>query len=323
MAEGLRSGGGRASTRAGVGFALGAAAVSGFSVWLNGQVVSRVEVFGDPGTYTTAKNLVAGAVVAAFALVLTARRSPHGFALPRARRQLWALVAVAVVGGSVPFLLFFEGLARSGAPGDAQLLHKAGLLVFVAVLGPALLRERLGALQVGGVVLVLAGYWMLSSGPDGATLGAGALLVLAASLCWAVESVIDRWLLADVSVATVGTFRLFGGVLVLLAIGAFNGDTAGLAEIGVVGWAWASLTGVVLAAYVGLWLHGLRGAQAVDVTAILTLAAPITALVALLVDGVAAPDPVGLVVIGCGAAVVAAVASWSPRRAALQGSGGV
>ena len=52
------------TNRAGIGFALAAAVVSGFSVWLNGQVVTRVEVFGDPGTYTTAQNLVAGIVVA-------------------------------------------------------------------------------------------------------------------------------------------------------------------------------------------------------------------------------------------------------------------
>ena len=290
-------------------FALGAAVVSGFSVWLNGQVVSRVDVFGDPGTYTTAKNLVAGAVVVLVAVVATSARSAGGLRRPAGPQQWWGLAAVAVVGGAVPFLLFFEGLARSGAPADAQLVHKAGLLAFVVVLAPLVLRERLGWFQLAGVGLVMAGYWILSGDVGSLGLGAGLLLVLAASLCWATETVIDRWLLGGVTPVTVAVARLGAGSLVLLGIGLANGDTARLADLGATGWGWAALTGVVLAGYALLWLYGLANATAVDVTAVLTVAAPITAVIKVVVDGTPVPSPAGLVVVAAGAVLVAVVGS--------------
>lgn len=297
----------------GIGFAVAAAVVSGASVWLNGQVVTRVDVFGDPGTYTTAKNLVAGVVVLVLAVAATAARSRQGLVLPGRRSQWWGLAAVAVVGGSVPFLLFFEGLAASGAPADAQLVHKAGLLLFVAVLAPAVLRERLGPLQLTGVGVVLLGYWLLSGDVGGLTLGRGLLLVLAASLCWATETVLDRWLLAGLTPATVAVARLAAGSVVLLAVGVVNGDTARLAGLGAVGWGWAALTGVILALYAGCWLYALANARAVEVTAVLTLAVPITATIKLVVDGTPVPDPTGVVVVGVGAVVVVAAALLGTR----------
>jgi drug/metabolite transporter (DMT)-like permease len=300
------------TNRAGLGFALAAAVVSGFSVWLNGQVVSRVEVFGDPGTYTTAKNLVAGLVVVAIAGVATLAGSRAGLVRPAGRSHWIGLAAVAVVGGAIPFLLFFEGLAASGSPADAQLLHKAGLLAFVAVLAPSVLRERLGPPQLAGVGLVLLGYWILSGDLGSLGLGSGVLLVLAASACWAAESVIDRWLLADVTPATVAVARLGAGSVVLVVIGLVNGDTARLADLGTTGWAWAALTGLVLAGYAMLWLHGLANAQAVDVTAVLTLAAPITALVNVGIEGTPVPSPTGLVVVAAGGLLVAVAASMRP-----------
>ena len=49
---------------------------------------------------------------------------------------------VAVVGGSVPFVLFFEGLARAEAT-QAAFIQKT-LVVWVALLAVPLLHERLG-----------------------------------------------------------------------------------------------------------------------------------------------------------------------------------
>jgi drug/metabolite transporter (DMT)-like permease len=292
--------------RSGIAFALGAAAVSGGSVWLNGQVLARVPVLADPGTYTTAKNLVAGIVLASLALAASVRGSEAGLTRPSRAGQWWGLAAVAVVGGSVPFLLFFEGLAASGSPADAQLVHKAGLLVLVAVLARPVLRERLGSMQALGVAAVLLGYVMLSSDLDGIGAGRGLALVLAAAALWSVETVLDRRLLAGVNPATVAVARLVAGTMVLVAVGVVNGDTARLADLGASGWAWASLTGAVLALYTGLWLYALANARAVDVTAVLALAAPVTAVLALAVDGVALPDPAALAVLAAGALLVAA-----------------
>jgi drug/metabolite transporter (DMT)-like permease len=303
--------------RSGIGLALAAAAVSGGSVWLNGQVVTRVDTFGDPGTYTTAKNLVAGALILVVAVVATTTGSRQGLTRPTSRGHWVGLAVVALVGGALPFLLFFEGLAASGAPADAQLVHKAGLLAFVALLAPTVLRERLGSFQLAGVGGVLFGYWILSSDLGGLSLGRGLLLVLAASLCWSVESVINRWLLAELSPATVAVARLSAGSLVLVAIGLINGDTARLADLGAGAWGWVVLTGAVLAIYAALWLYALANAAVLDVTAVLTLAAPVTAIIAVVAEGSAVPNPVGLGVVACGAVVVALAAS---QRGASSGA---
>ena len=251
----------RSSRRVGVAWAVAAAVVSGGSVWLNAQVVGRVDLFGDPGSYTTAKNLVAGVIVLALASLATASRRPGRLVRPSQPVQWWALALVAVIGGALPFLLFFEGLAASGAPADAQLVHKAALLLFVVALAPVVLGERVGQLQLAGVAIVLVGYWLLAAGSQAPVLGRGLVLVSAAALCWAFESVLDRRLLADLTPSTVAVARLGAGSLVLVAIGVVNGDTARLARrLGVAGWSWVALTGAVLAIYVGCWLYALASA---------------------------------------------------------------
>ncbi len=299
------------SSSLGIVLALCAAVISGGAVWLNAQAVTKVKLFGDPGTYTTAKNLVAALVVIAVAAGAGSRWRPAAFSRPAGKVQWGALLVVSIIGGSVPFLLFFEGLAKLGKEGapDAQAVHKASLLVLVAILGPALLRERLGALQGVGLLLVTVGY--LSMGNDILGLAApGVLLVIGAGALWAVESVLDRWLLSDVSVATVAVARLGAGVVWLLLIGLFTGDTAGLGSIGATGWAWAGLTGLVLAAYVGFWLAALSEAQAVDVTAMLAFAVPVTAVVNIVASGTPMNPWYVLVLVIGGVAVVAAGA-WN------------
>jgi drug/metabolite transporter (DMT)-like permease len=299
------------SSATGLSLAVVAATISGGSVWLNAQVLTRVDACGEAVTYTTAKNLVAATVIVAVASLAGRRWREAGLSRPRGSGQWGALLLVSIIGGSVPFLLFFEGLARLGKEGavDAQAAHKASLLLLVAILGPALLREHLGPLQVGGVALVVVGY--LSMGSD--LLGAGSVglvLVVAAAALWALESIVDRWLLSDMSVATVATARLGVGAVWLVLIGVFTGDTAALGRVGVSGWAWAVLTGVVLAAYAGTWLAALSAAQAVDVTAVLALAVPVTSVVNRVAEGAPLSPWYELAPLVAGSLVVA-VAAWS------------
>jgi hypothetical protein len=87
---------------AGVVLAGATACVSGVAVFVNGYGVRRVP---DPTTYTTAKNLVAALALAVVLIVATTGRSTAGLALPRTNRRWWGLLAVGVLGGSVPFVL--------------------------------------------------------------------------------------------------------------------------------------------------------------------------------------------------------------------------
>ena len=124
---------------------------------------------------------------------------------------------VGVIGGSVPFLLFFEGLRRASSA-DAAFVHKT-LVVWVALLAVPLLGERVGALQWGAIGLLLLGQASLAGGvttPLHLPWGPGELLVLAATLCWSVETVLVRRLLADLTSWTVALARMGLGSVVLL-----------------------------------------------------------------------------------------------------------
>ena len=145
-------------TRAtGIALALAAALVSGVSIYVNGRAVRH---FADATVYTTAKNLVAGVLLVALAVVAG---SP-GATAPRAERptrgQWLALFSIGVVGGSVPFVLFFEGLARAEAT-QAAFIQKT-LVIWVALLAVPLLLERFGWPHLLAVCLLVAGQaWLV------------------------------------------------------------------------------------------------------------------------------------------------------------------
>ena len=109
----------RATSRAGVQFALAAALVSGVSVYLNGKAVRN---FSSPTVYTTAKNLFAGVILVAIAIVWAGRTGQrNGEHVDRGRTPIAvaAFATIAVIGGAVPFVLFFEGLSRASSANAA------------------------------------------------------------------------------------------------------------------------------------------------------------------------------------------------------------
>ena len=96
----------------GIRLALATAAISGISVWLNATGQKQV---ADQVLYTTLKNLVAAAI-----LVAGAWSMGGGTEVRRLTRRDWgALALVGLIGGSIPFALFFTGLAMEGAAGAA------------------------------------------------------------------------------------------------------------------------------------------------------------------------------------------------------------
>jgi drug/metabolite transporter (DMT)-like permease len=226
--------------------------------------------------------------------------------------QLVGLSAVAVVGGGVAFVLFFEGLARASST-QAAFVHKT-LLIWVAMLAVPLLGERLRTLHVVAIATLVAGQAVLAGGLTGFRFGGGEWLVLAATLLWSIETVLAKWLLREVPARMVAVVRMAGGAALLTAWIALTGRWSMLAGLGGEGWAWAAVTGLILAGYVTLWLSALALAPAVDVTAVLVPAAVITSLLNVLIKGVAvtAWTTGGMVIILIGAAL-AAVAAASGR----------
>jgi drug/metabolite transporter (DMT)-like permease len=295
---------------AGISLAFVTACISGVSIYLNGRAVKH---FPDATVYTTAKNLVAGVLLVSFAL-LAARRTPAAEAsAPPTRRQWLALFGVGVVGGSVPFVLFFEGLARAEAT-QASFIQKT-LVIWVALLAVPLLKERLRWPHLLAIALLVAGQAWLVGGAGTIAFGEGEGMILAATLLWAVEVVYVKKLVGPLSPELLAAARMGFGTVILIAWVAVAGKMGALTGLAGEQWGWILLTGLLLTGYVATWYAALARAQAVDVTAVLVFGAVITALLAGAIDGVAV-SVAGTLAIAAGAGIVAFLALRRPEPAA-------
>lgn len=295
----------------GIALAFAAAAISGFSVFVNAFAVKE---FGDATLYTTAKNLVAAALLLLAGGALARRGSVAGLRAPRGIRAFSGLVAIGILGGGLAFWLFFQGLAQTSAA-SAAFVQKT-LVVWVAVLAVVALRERFTALHAAAIGLLVTGQMALSGGIGGAALGSGESLILVATLLWSVEVVIAKGVLRTTSALTVAAARMGIGIVVLLVLSVTTGAASQLGAVTAAQWGWALVTGVVLAAYVGTWYSALARAQAIDVTAVLVFGAVITALLSSGYRGVSiAPSAIGLASIVLGTLLIA-IAARRARPAA-------
>ncbi|MDQ6858760.1 MAG: DMT family transporter [Chloroflexota bacterium] len=294
----------------GIGLGFAAALISGVSVWVNAMAL---KAFGDAVLYTTVKNLIAAALLIVIAAALSTRASPHGLRRPRGWGQLLGLAFVSVIGGGVAFVLFFEGLARTTAA-TAGFIQKT-LVIWVAILAITFLRERLGRTHVAAIALLVTGQLVASGGAVVPAPGTGESLILAATLLWAIEVVIAKWLLAGLSPLTVASARMGIGSIALVAFSLASGHWALLGTLSGSQWAWVALTGLILTAYVATWLSALARAHATDVTAALVCGAIVTAVLNAGAQPAAlAPSAVGLVLITLGGVALATFASRSPAH---------
>lgn len=282
--------------------ALCTAIISGFAIFINSYGVRAWAEEGfSTATYTTAKNIVAALLVGGLLFVLSTRKSDEGFTRPTRRSQWLGLATVGMIGGSIPFLLFFEGLARASSS-QAAFIHKT-LLIWVVILAVPLLKERLSIGHVAALGLLVAGQVTLAGGITDLAIGGGEVMVLAATLMWSVEVVIAKKLLSGMSALTVGTARMGLGAVVLVVYGLATGAFAGIGAIGLEQWGWALATGLVLTGYVATWYSALARAQAIDVTAVLVFGAIITATLRSGFEGAAlAPSGVGVILVAAGVA---------------------
>ncbi len=282
----------------GVVLAAATATISGVSIFVNGLVVKE---FSDPVALTGARNAIVGLVLLGVLLMSGGAQEVRSLD----RRRSMGLLALAVIGGSIPFILFFSGLAAATGPG-AALIHKT-LFIWVAALAMVFLGERLGVAQVVALVALLGGTFLI--GPTGAP-GAGPaeLMILTATLFWSVEVIVARRLLgeAGVSVRLATTARMALGAVIVFGFLVVSGRVDAVAAFTVQQWAIVGVTGLLLIGYVTTWYAALQRAPASLVTSVLVGGALVTAGLATIRTG-AIPAPTvtaGLGLLAIGIAVV-------------------
>jgi drug/metabolite transporter (DMT)-like permease len=130
------------------------------------------------------------------ALAMLVRRAAQGnprTGLPALRipgpERLWLLGAI-VTGGVLGPALLMSGLQTTDGATASLLLNVEGVLT--AVLAWLVFRENADRRVVAGMAAIVLGGALLSWQPGPATLSTGALLIIAACACWAVDNNLTR-----------------------------------------------------------------------------------------------------------------------------------
>lgn len=243
---------------------------------MNGHAVrSWGQLGASSSDYTTVKNLVAALLIGLLLTTASRARSVDGFTKPSTVKQWIVLATIGVVGGSLPFLMFFEGLARASSS-QAAFLHKT-LLIWVVVLAVPILKERLSVAHVLALGLLVWGQVTLAGGLEDVGLSGGEMLILGAAVLWSIEIVIVKVALRELSPLTLGAARMGVGSVILVSYAVVTDAWSALGALGPQQWMWVLITGVVLAGYVSTWYSALARAPAIDVTAVLVFGAVVTA----------------------------------------------
>lgn len=245
--------------RTGYYFAALNAVISGVAIYVNSQ---GVKSFSDSTLYTAMKNAVVGICVLIPLFVLAGSRTE----LRRLnRRQVALLVVVALIGGSVAYALSFRGLQIS-TPVTAALVDHTQFL-YVAIFAAILLRERFGPAIWLALVVLFVG---LSFGirVNAVRWDSGVPLLLAATLLFAFDFIVIKFLLRSVSMLTVMIFKMSLGSALLLGYLAATGRLSAIAHLNATQWGYVLVTGLILLAFTVTSIAGLRHASATAVIAI-------------------------------------------------------
>jgi drug/metabolite transporter (DMT)-like permease len=246
--------------------ALITAVISGFSNFLNKIAVTVVK---DPIVFTTLKNsLVAIFIIGA---ILVFKKLPEILSLNK--KQIFKLFLIGIIGGSLPFALFFTGLTQTSAI-NASLIHKT-LFIWVLLLAIPILKERISKMQWLGIGAIFAAN-LIVGGFAGFKYNAGELMILAATILWAIENVIAKIALKDISSLTVASARMAIGSFILLSFVFVKGGTSAVLSLNQTQWLWTFIPAILLFGYVITWYTALKYAPATYVATLLVPATLVT-----------------------------------------------
>lgn len=252
----------------GIYFALGTALISGWAVFFNKFVLVS---WSNSSVFTTAKNLMVALLLTS--LVIFLRKFSQ---LKNLSKKDWCqLVFIGFIGGAIPFLLFFKGLTFASAT-NAAFIHKT-LFIWVAVLAIIFLKEKMSKIQIAALIVLVFGTYLFA-GPTKLNFGQGEWLIFLATLFWAAENIISKIILKKTPILIVAWGRMFFGSMFLMIYLVLIGELGQIFVFSGEKLNWLILSSAILFGYVMTWYSALKSLPATVATAILVIAAPITAL---------------------------------------------
>lgn len=252
----------------GIQLAIITALISGVSIFVNKFVVSVIE---PPLVFTAIKNTSVGLLI--FGILLATKKWRQIRKLTR--KESLYLILIGIIGGSLPFYLYFTGLSQIPAV-NAALIHKT-LVLWVAILAIPFLKEKLSPIQILGVILLFSSNLAIG-GFQGLQFSSGEFLVLAATILWAVENILAKKALSSLDPDLVVAARMGFGSAILLAASALAYPQAlgNIVYLNLTQLFWLIITAAFLLGYVTTWYHALKLAPATTVASVLVASTLIT-----------------------------------------------
>src|SRR4030042_2043380 len=214
------------------------------------------------------------------------------------KKQWLLLLVIGLIGGSIPFLLFFKGLFLTTAA-QGSFIHKT-MFIYVMVFATLFFKERINKkLLFGGLFLLLGNAFLLKFIQH--SLSQGDLLILLATLFWAVENIISKHVLKELPPRIVAWGRMFFGSAFILIFLVITGQVGLILNINSNQIIWVLVTSVLLFGYVMTWYSGLKHMPVSLATTILLLGAPITTLLTFISTGIISRIEIlgaGLILVG-------------------------
>ncbi|MFH1916215.1 MAG: DMT family transporter [Nanoarchaeota archaeon] len=285
------------------------AIVSGISIFINFWAVKGF----DSSVFTFSKNLL----VAIFLLTIILAFSMFKDVRKLSRKDWLKLAGLGLIGGSIPFLLFFRGIQLANGS-IASFIHKA-IFIPVIVLAFFFLREKPNKWMLLGAGLLLGGTYLLVLPKLAWTIGL--MFIAIAVLLWAADNVYAKYLLKDMSGTLVAFGRMFFGSLFMLVFLFATGKAGMVIAMSAQQYLWILLTGVLLLLFVFSYYNGLKHVKVTTAASLLLLGLPITALLDAIFKGTAVSlaSAMGIVLIFAGIVLIAFLRTTSEVVVAQDG----
>jgi drug/metabolite transporter (DMT)-like permease len=243
------------------------ALVSGIAVVIHKFFIMRI----DPLIFTATRAFFIGIIFLFLSLYFT--RHKKGF-----NKVSWKwLLAIGIIGGGFAFWMYFSGLKLTLA-GRAAFIHKT-LPIYAGILAFAFLREKIGKKMLIAMLVMLAGLVVMQLNNLTFDVRIGDLLVLGATILWAVENTIAKKAMMSKESNWIVTFsRMFFGSLILLGVIIILGKLPLIATLSSQQVMYIVISGILLFLYVLTWYWGLKHINLSKAATILLLA-PVISLV--------------------------------------------
>ena len=243
------------------------AVISGITIVVNKFFVVKI----DPLIFTATRALLIGVVFFLISLFISKATNK------RFKKVSWKpLLLIGTIGGGIAFWLFFAGLKLTTA-GRAAFLHKT-LPIYALLLAFIFLKEKITRKHLIAMVIMLGGLILMELGNISQGMRVGDLLVLGATILWAVENTISKKAMINHESNWIVTFsRMFFGAIVLFAIIFLMKKSDLLFSLTGQQIVYILISGGLLLLYVLTWYWGLRYINLSKASTIL-LIAPVISL---------------------------------------------